>query len=398
MLRYLTAGESHGRSLIAIVEGMPAGLSVEAADIDKDLARRQGGYGRGGRMAIEKDKVLLNSGVRHGQTLGSPVSLIVANRDWENWQGKMSEARVTPKEAGVKVTRPRPGHADLTGVLKYARPDARDILERSSARETAVRVAVGGLAKRLLSEFGISVFSWVFEIGGVGYSEDTGSPEMLHGMAEASEVRCPDQGVSEGIKRRIDQLKKRGDSAGGIFRVVATGVAPGLGSHVQWDRKLDGKLAMALMSVQAIKSVEVGMGAEVGKLPGSRVHDEIFYGTERRKDAEFWPPKKRFYRKTNNAGGIEGGMSNGEPIILSAAMKPIPTLYKPLLSVDMKTKKGFEASVERSDVCAVPAASVIGEAVVAFELAALFLDKFGGDSIGEIKRNYKGYLAQIKRF
>ncbi len=398
MLRYLTAGESHGRSLVAIVEGMPSGLNIEASDIDKDLARRQCGYGRGGRMAIEKDRVLLNSGIRHGQTLGSPVSLIVANRDWENWQGKMSEARVTPKEAGVKVTRPRPGHADLTGVLKYARADARDILERSSARETAVRVAVGGLAKRLLSEFGIDVYSWIFEIGGVGYSEGTESPEILHGMAEASEVRCPDQGVSERMKRRIDQLKKRGDSVGGVFRVAATGVPPGLGSHVQWDRKLDGKLAMALMSVQAIKSVEVGMGAEVGKLPGSRVHDEIFYGAASRKDAEFWPPKKRFYRKTNNAGGIEGGMSNGEPIILSAAMKPIPTLYKPLLSVDMKTKKGFEASVERSDVCAVPAASVIGEAVVAFELAALFLDKFGGDSISEIKRNYKGYLAQIKRF
>ncbi|VAW36352.1 Chorismate synthase [hydrothermal vent metagenome] len=398
MLRYLTAGESHGRSLVAIVEGMPAGLDIEASDIDRDLARRQGGYGRGARMAIEKDKVLLNSGVRHGQTLGSPVALIVANRDWENWHGRMSEERVTPKEAGAKVTRPRPGHADLTGVLKYARGDARDILERSSARETAVRVAAGALAKRLLSEFGIDIWSWVREIGGVDYTEGKESPEKLHSLAEASDVRCPDQKVTQRMKRRIDQLKKRGDSLGGIFRVVATGVPPGLGSHVQWDRKLDGRLAMALMSVQAIKSVEVGMGAEVGRLPGSKVHDEIFYGTASRRDAEFWPPKKRFYRKTNNAGGIEGGMSNGEHVVLSAAMKPIPTLYKPLSSVDMKTKKGFEASVERSDVCAVPAASVVGEAVVAFELAGLFLDKFGGDSIAEIKRNYKGYLAQIGRF
>jgi chorismate synthase len=399
MLRYLTAGESHGRSLIAIVEGMPSGLNINASDIDKDLARRQLGYGRGGRMAIEKDTVTLNSGVRHGQTLGSPVSMIVANRDWENWLGRMSEERVASKDAGAKVTRPRPGHADLTGVLKYARGDARDILERSSARETAVRVAVGALAKRLLAEFGIDVQSWVIEIGGVDLTEGTKeSPAKLHSLAEASEVRCPDQKVTGKMKMRIDQLKKRGDSAGGLFKVVVTGVPPGLGSHVQWDRKLDGRLAMAVMSVQAIKSVEVGLGREVRKTPGSRVHDAIYYGACGRKDAEFWPPKKRFYRKTNNAGGIEGGMSNGEPVVLSVAMKPIPTLYKPLLSVDMKTKKSFEAVVERSDVCAVPAASVVCEAVVAFELARLFLDKFGGDSVTEIKRNYKGYLAQMKRF
>ncbi len=400
MLRYLTSGESHGKSLVTIVEGMPSGLGVGADDIDRDLARRQGGYGRGGRQSIERDKVDITSGVRHGSTLGSPVSLVIRNRDWENWKGVMAVEGGRAGSAG-RVTRPRPGHADLPGALKYSCRDMRNILERSSARETAARVAAGALAKRLLDEFGIRVFSWVVEIGGVRFNRDeVADPEVLFGLAEESEVRCPDAAVTGRIKRRIDRLAKAGDSIGGVFEVVVTGVPPGLGSHVQWDRKLDARLAMSVMSIQAIKAVEIGAGFMVGSLPGSKVHDEIFYGeaADTRREGPYWPLGRRFYRRTNNAGGIEGGMSNGEHVVVRAAMKPIPTLYKPLRSVDIVTKEGFEASVERSDVCAVPAASVVAEAVVAFEMARAFLEKFGGDSVREIKRNYKGYLRQLKTF
>ncbi|MBI3753030.1 MAG: chorismate synthase [Deltaproteobacteria bacterium] len=407
MLRYLTAGESHGKCLTAILEGMPANLSLTGDDINKELSRRQIGYGRGGRMAIEKDEVEIASGVRFGKTIGSPIAMIIKNKDWENWEEIMNiGARGKGQWAmGEEVTRPRPGHADLAGALKYGHYDIRNILERSSARETAARVAVGAVCKRFLDEFGIKVMSWVVEIGGVEVSSkfkvQSSKLEDIFFNAEASDVRCPDKKISERMRKAIDMARKNGDSLGGIFKIAVTGVPPGLGSHVQWDRKLDGNLARALMSIQAIKGVEAGMGFEAAEKFGSEAHDEIFYKKgqgARGKGQENWPMEPRFYRKTNNAGGIEGGMSNGEPIILRAAMKPIPTLYKPLHSADIKTKKTFQASVERSDICAVPAASVIGEAVVAFEVANAFIDKFGGDSVDEIKRNYRGYLEYLRRF
>ena len=395
MLRYLTAGESHGRELTAIIEGMPAGLAVASGDIDRELARRQSGYGRGARMKIETDRAEITSGVRHGKTLGSPIALVVKNRDWENWTEIMSP-EAAPAAADRAVTRPRPGHADLTGGLKYGHRDLRNVLERSSARETTMRVAAGSIARRLLDEFGIGVYSWVTEIGGVK-GEIAGAPGALFRSAEGSQVRCPDSAASKAMMERIDRAKAAGDSLGGAFEVVLTGVPPGLGSFVHWDRKLDARLAFALMSIQAIKGAEVGMGFAVASAPGSEVHDEIFY-SRKGTSARFWPRRPGFSRKTNNAGGIEGGMSNGEPIVLRAAMKPIPTLYKPLRSVDIDTKKPFKASVERSDTCAVPAAAVIAEAVVAFEVAGAFIEKFGGDSISEIERNYMGYLDSVTSY
>lgn len=394
MLRYLTAGESHGKELTAVIEGMPSGLKLASKDIDADLARRQLGYGRGGRMKIEKDRAEITAGVRGSVTTGAPISFKIRNRDWENWQTIMSPDSMESGKA--VVTRPRPGHADLTGGLKYDLRDLRNILERSSARETAARTGVGAVAKRLLDEFGIRVYSWVTEIGGIKW-DGSGEPQELFTEAERSEVRCPDKGISGRMMRRIDKAKKDGDSLGGVFTVCATGVPPGLGSHVQWDRKLDARLAFALMSIQAIKGVEAGVGFKAGRLPGSAVHDEIFY-SGRKKGTKWWPQPSGFFRKTNNAGGIEGGMSNGSDIVLHAAMKPIPTLYSPLRSVDIETKEPFKASVERSDVCAVPAAAVVAEAAVAFELAASFLEKFGGDSVQEIGRNYKGYLEQIRNY
>ena len=399
MLRYLSSGESHGPVVTAIMEGMPSGLAVGAKAIDTELARRQSGYGRGARMRIESDRVKLLSGVRNGRTLGSPITLSVENLDWENWKEIMAPGALNRGSGNQVVTRPRPGHADLTGGLKYGHRDLRNILERSSARETAARVAVGAVAKSFLGDVGIDVYSWVIEIGGVKYNASAAaSAGALFKKAEASEVRCPDTGASARMKSRIKRAKEAGDSLGGVFSVVVRGVPPGLGSHVQWDRKLDAKLSMALMSVQAIKGVEVGIGFGAGAVPGSKVHDEIFYKASRKSAGAFWPVQKCFYRKTNNAGGIEGGMSNGEPIALRAVMKPIPTLYKPLRSVDIETKKPFRASVERSDTCAVPAAAVVAEAVVAFEIAAAFLEKFGGDSMREVKRNYKGFLKQVMDF
>lgn len=395
MLRYLTAGESHGPLLTSIIEGLPAGVRVAAADVNAELKRRQGGYGRGNRMKIESDAVEIASGIRHGYTLGSPVTLIVRNRDWENWNDIMSaDESAALKGAARKVTRPRPGHADLTGGLKYGHRDLRNILERSSARETTMRVAAGALAKRLLGSFGINVYSWVVEIGGVHAGLADEKPEVLFRKAEGSPVRCPDAQASKAMMKRIDDAKAAGDSLGGAFEVVAIGAPPGLGSHVQWDRKLDARLSFGLMSIQAVKGVELGMGFEAASRPGSEVHDEISYRAGKSK-TEWWPQQPRFYRKTNNAGGIEGGMSNGEPIVMRAAMKPIPTLYKPLRSVDISSKKAFEASVERSDATAVPAAAVIAESVAAIEIANAFLEKFGGDSIKEIARNYKGYLKDI---
>lgn len=403
MLRYLTAGESHGISVVAILEGMPAGLKLGAPDIDAELERRQKGYGRGGRMRIEKDRVDILSGIRFGLTLGSPICLDVKNLDRRNW-GEIMSIEALPKPDALPVTRPRPGHADLAGGLKYNHHDLRNVLERSSARETAARVAVGACAKRLLKEFGMRVVSWVSEIGGAKMPAlkpmAYGEFDALFSKAERSEVRCPDEAAAKRMMKRIDWAKKNGDSLGGIIEVACLGVAPGLGSHVHWDRKLDGRLARALMSVQAIKGVEVGLGFAAARTPGSKTHDEIFYrprGREKPGNA-YWPQSPCFYRLTNNAGGIEGGTSNGEPVMLKAVMKPIPTLYKPLRSVDINTKKPYLASIERSDITAVPAASVVAEAVVAFELASAFLDKFGNDSIAEIERNYRGYLRQIAGF
>ncbi|MEE8184807.1 MAG: chorismate synthase [Thermodesulfobacteriota bacterium] len=411
MLRYLTAGESHGKALIAILCGVPSNLTLSRGYIDRELSRRQLGYGRGERMAIEKDRVEIISGVRFGVTIASPIAISIKNVDWENWKDTMA---VDKRRRGVsvnRVTRPRPGHADLSGAMKYEHEDIRNVLERSSARETAARVAVGAVCKRFLEEFEIRVLSWVEEIGGVSSQQLAVSSQRqkditaLFKKAEISEVRCPEKKATEEMKKRIDEARSHGDSLGGIFKVVVTGVPPGLGSYVQWDKKLDGRLAQVLMSIQAVKGVEVGMGFGVSSSPGSKVHDEIFFrskGSEvsrqrRGRYSRFWPIGYGFYRKTNNAGGIEGGMSNGEPIIMRAAMKPIPTLYKPLRSVDIVKRSSFQASVERSDICAVPAAAVIGEAVVAFEIANLFLEKFGGDSITEVKRNYRGYLNYLRK-
>lgn len=389
-LRYLTAGESHGPQLTAIIEGLPAGIPVSSDGIDIDLARRQRGYGRGGRMKIETDTVEILSGVRWGETLGSPVTLVVNNRDWENWSEKMSP-QPEHRDDSIAVTRPRPGHADLTGALKYDHADVRNVLERSSARETAVRVAVGALAKQLLGEFGIRIGGYVTAIGGVSVPPPALSFEELWKVAVNSELFCCDSLFEEQLKKEIDAAKAAGDTLGGVIEVQVLGCPPGLGSYVQWDRKLDARLSMALMSIQAIKGIEVGLGFGVADRPGSKVHDEIFYDVSQRETGV----KSSYCRTTNNAGGIEGGMSNGEPIVLRAAMKPIPTLYKPLRSVDMRTHEPFEAAVERSDTCAVPAALVVAEAVVAIEIATAFLDKFGGDSLMEIKRNFNGYCEQV---
>ena len=380
--RYLTAGESHGPQLSAIIEGLPAGIHISAETINSDLARRQQGYGRGGRMKIEKDTAELLSGVRWGETIGSPVTLVVQNRDWENWSEKMSPLPQF-RDDSIAVTRPRPGHADLSGALKYLHADVRNVLERSSARETAVRVAVGAVAKSLLMECGIRVGGFVTKLGGICAATPQESFETLWQRAAESETFCIEASAEADMKLAIDAAKAAGDTLGGVVEVQVVGVPPGLGSYVQWDRKLDARLAMALMSIQAIKGVEVGIGFDAADRPGSLVHDEIFY-------------RDGYCRTSNNAGGIEGGMSNGEPILVRAAMKPIPTLYTPLCSVDMRTHEPFEATVERSDTCAVPAALVVAEAVVAIEIANALLEKFGGDSIVEIRRNMEGYREQIR--
>jgi len=384
MLRYLTAGESHGPMLTAILEGIPADLSLVAEEINLDLGRRQRGYGRGGRMRIEKDEANIVGGVRHGLTMGGPIAILIANRDWENWKRTM-DANPVDREADPKepVTRPRPGHADLAGALKYGQRDIRNVLERASARETAARVAVGAVCKRLLREFDIEVFSHVTEIGGIVAKVDGLSFAQSRDRAEGSEVRCADAEAGEAMMRKIDEARKRGTSLGGVFEVVALNLPVGLGSYVHWDRKLDGRLAQAVMSIQAIKGVEIGLGFEGAKRFGFETHDEIFY------------EDGRFVRKTNRAGGLEGGMSNGQPIVVRGAMKPIATQYAPMASVDLLTKEPFKASIERSDICSVPAAGVIGEAVVAFEIARALREKFGGDSLEEMTRNYRGYLTSL---
>lgn len=384
MLRYLTAGESHGPVLTTIVEGLPAGLPIEAAYIDEHLARRQQGYGRGKRMAIEQDRVRILSGVRGGRTLGSPVSLQIENRDWENWSATMAPGPEAQTGDRV-VTRPRPGHADLAGVFKYGHRDVRNVLERASARETAARVAAGSLARRLLEELGVEILGMVVRIGQVAAEIPDLPRETLRARLAESRVKCPDAVASLRMVEQIDRRRDEGDSLGGVFEIRAYGVPPGLGSYAHWDRRLDGRLAGALMSIQAIKGVEIGLGFQGAALPGSDVQDEIFH-----------TPESGFYRPSNRAGGIEGGVSNGEPVVVRAAMKPIPTLHRPLKSVDLISRQPSAAAFERSDICAVPAACVIGEAVVAFELARAALEKFGGDSLDELLDNHRRYLERIR--
>lgn len=396
MLRYFTAGESHGPCLTAIIDGVPAGFPIDIAKINHDLWRRQQGYGRGGRMLIEKDEVQIRSGIRWGETLGSPVALGIDNRDWKNWTKKMSAAP-EDRDESIAVTKPRPGHADLTGILKYHHSDIRSILERASARDTVSRTAVGSFCKQLLTPFGIRVMGYIRSIGDVAAKSPELGYEEIFARCEESPVRVADKEAEERMIALIEDCKKKGDTLGGIFEVVVLGLPPGLGTHSQWDRKLDGRLAQALMSIQAIKGVEVGLGFEMARRRGSEVHDEIFFDPH--KMVSEGTPRivpTGFYRGSNNSGGTEGGMSNGAPLVVRAAMKPISTLMSPLQSVDLRSKRPADASVERSDVCSAPAAAVVGEAVVAFELAVAFLEKFGGDSLHEITRNYEGYLGQIK--
>lgn len=386
MLRYLNGGESHGKCLVAVLEGVPAGLPLTADVIDRDLARRQRGYGRGGRMRIEQDRVQFLCGVRKGQTLGTPVGLQIENKDWQNWREVMaSEPGPIPPEK--VVTRPRPGHADLVGAIKYGHRDVRNVLEKASARETAIRVAVGGVAKALLAEFGMQVVSYTVAIGAVT-ARTLEDPLEAFERAEASDVRCADEAASARMIEQIRAAKHRGDTLGGVFEVVVTNPPIGLGTYAQWDRRLSARLAMAAMSIQAMKGVEIGMGFEAARRPGSEVHDEIYY--------DHGVPG--FVRKTNNAGGLEGGITNGNPVVLRVAMKPISTLYSPKKSVDVLTKEPFDATVERSDICTVPAAGVVGEAVIAFEMANAMLEKFGGDSLEEMRRNYEAYQAYVKAF
>jgi chorismate synthase len=383
-MRYVTSGESHGRALTAIVTGVPAGIPIDSATIDADLVRRQSGYGRGGRMAIESDRALILSGVRFGRTIGSPVTLTVANRDWDNWTDVMAP-HGTPASS-ARVTAPRPGHADLAGVQKTGSDDCRDILERASARETAARVAAGGVARALLRELGVTVASFVVSIGDVAIDVPVEPAAVDPAAVESSEVRCPDPGVSARMMASIDAARADGESLGGTFCVTATGLVPGLGTYAEATGRLDARLAAAIVSIPAIKGVEIGEGFAAARLPGSKVHDEIGFDEER-----------GYHRLTNRAGGLEGGMSNGEPVWLCAAMKPIPTLMRPLASVDLDTHEPVDASRERSDVCAVPAAAVVAEAEVAMVLADAYLRKFGCDSLDDILAGLAAYKARIAR-
>lgn len=399
MIRFLTAGESHGQALTAIIEGFPAGLSLNVETIREDLGRRRQGYGRGGRMKIEDDEVTILSGVRHGVTLGSPITLQIWNKDWERWREVMAVGAVADlgkveiagderlRELDARVTKARPGHADLAGALKYQQQDLRNILERASARETAARVAVGAVARRLLAEFGMEVFSGVLRIGAEEARYIPEDWDQYRANVRQSPVAAPDPKASQRMMEAIDRAKASGNSLGGIIELLVQGAPPGLGSHVHWERRLDARLAYALMSIPAIKGVEIGLGFKAAGLPGSQVHDQIYFD-----------PGQGFYRKTNNAGGIEGGISNGELIRLRLAMKPIPTLYQPLNTVDIVSKQPAEASVERSDVCAVPAAAVVAEAMVCWVIAEALLEKCGGDSLTEAKANYENYLRQIRSF
>jgi chorismate synthase len=386
MLRYLNAGESHGRGLMAVVEGVPSGLPLTADAINADLIRRQGGYGRGGRMRIEKDRIEFICGVRKGKTLGNPLGLLIWNKDWENWKEIMASEPGPPSTERV-VTRPRPGHADLVGAIKYGHRDIRNVLEKASARETAIRVAIGGVAKSLLAQFDMQVVSYTMDIGGVA-APSQADPLTAYQEAEQSDVRCPDPEAAKKMIEHIRGAKHKGDSLGGIFEVVVTNPPIGLGTYAQWDRRLTARLAMAAMSIQAMKGVEIGMGFESARRYGSEVHDDIYFDQT----------AGQFIRKTNNAGGLEGGITNGQNIIVRVAMKPIATLYTPKDSVDIVTKEPFEATVERSDICTVPAAGVVGEAVIAYEMANALIEKFGGDTLDEMKRNFDAYQEYVRSF
>lgn len=387
-MRFITAGESHGPQLTAILEGCPAGLFITAEDINKELKRRQMGYGRGRRMVIESDQVQIMSGVRHGFTTGAPITLVIENKDWSHWTDIMGAEPIEhPENVKKRVTRPRPGHADLNGAIKYGHRDMRNVLERSSARETAARVAVGAITKVFLKSLGIDIAGRVVSIG--GEKDETSSTDLKHiqEVTEESPVRCLDKDAEARMIKAIDEAKDRGDSVGGVVEVIVSGVPVGLGSFVQYDRKLDAKLAMAVLSINAFKGVEFGEGFKMADLPGSQVHDEIQ-----------WSETEGYTRKTNRLGGFEGGMTTGMPIIVRGVMKPIPTLLKPLQSVDIQTKEPFKASIERTDNCAVPAASVVCEHAVAWEVACAILEKFGGDQMKEIERLVNQYRQEVKTF
>jgi chorismate synthase len=390
MLRFTTAGESHGPALVSVLEGMPAGLPLLAEHVDVELSRRQQGYGRGRRMQIERDAVEFLSGVRAGQTVGSPIAMLIANRDWKNWQDVMDPAprEGDPDPRRRAVTRVRPGHADLTGILKYDRDDARDILERASARETTARVAAGAICKRLLAELDVQIGSHLVHLGGIDVTVPDPLPADINAVSDESPLRTLDREAESAMIARIDAIKREGNTLGGVCEVVCRGLPVGLGSHVSWDRKLDARLGAALMSIPAVKGVEVGIGFESARRPGSEVHDEI-------EPAPGRTLAGNVRRKTNRAGGLEGGMTTGEPLVLRVAMKPISTLMRPLATVDVATGQTAAATAERSDVTAVPAMGVIAEAMTAFVLAQAAIEKFGGDSLGEMRRNYDSYLSHV---
>jgi chorismate synthase len=389
MFRFTTAGESHGRALVAIVEGLPAGLPINIDQINLELWRRQQGYGRGARMKIEQDQIEILSGVRHGLALGSPLAVMIENKDWQNWNEVMAvEPTELAPEKSRRVKRPRPGHADLAGGLKYDAHDLRNVLERASARETAARVACGAIAKQLLANFGIEIRSHVIQLGGIPEKPLELKFEKIASISDDAPLRCADKDIEQQMIKLIDQKKTEGDTLGGIFEVVARKVPPGLGSHTSWDQKLDGVLAQAVMSIHAVKAVAIGAGIEASALPGSEVHDEIAYNDE----------TKEFIRATNRAGGLEGGVTNGEEIRVRGHLKPISTLRRALRSVDIDTKQEERAAFERSDITVVPAAGVIGEAMVALVLAKAMREKFGGDSLGEMKRNFEGYREQLRGY
>ena len=393
MFRFATSGESHGECLIGMVSGMPAGVPIDEAKVNHELWRRQQGYGRGGRMKIERDKGQILSGVRHAKTIGSPISIRIENSDWKNWTEILPVAAGDPAKHKA-VASPRPGHADLAGVLKYDFPDARYVLERASARESAARVAAGAIAKQLLQELGIVIASHVIRVGEAELDRDATWPEIL-ALQSREEVLlgCVDEASEQRMKAVVDQALRTGDSVGGVFEVVAHGVPPGLGTYANWDERLDGMLAAAVMSLQAVKAVEIGRGITAAAAFGSVVHDAIHYSPEKKADRH-----TRFVREQNNAGGIEGGISNGEDVIVRGYLKPISTLRRPLGSVSFETREDVKAAYERSDVCVVPAAGVAAEAMVALMLAKLAIEKFGGDSLREMVRNYQGYCDQIRKF
>ena len=390
MLRFTTAGESHGPALVSVLEGMPAGLPLLAEQVDVELSRRQQGYGRGRRMQIERDGIEFLSGVRAGQTIGSPIAMLIANRDWKNWQDVMDPGprEGDPDPRRRAVTRVRPGHADLTGILKYDRDDARDILERASARETTARVAAGAICKRLLAELDVQIGSHLVHLGGIDAVAPNPLPDDINAASDESPLRTLDREAESAMIARIDAIKREGNTLGGICEVVCRGVPVGLGSHISWDRKLDGRLGAAMLSIPAVKGVEIGIGFDAARRPGSEVHDEI-------EPAPGLTLTGNVRRKTNRAGGLEGGMTTGEPIVLRVAMKPISTLMRPLETVDVATGATAAATAERSDVTAVPAMGVIAEAMAAFVLAQAALEKFGGDSLGEMRRNYDSYISHV---